>query len=165
MHAYLLTLMNMQKHAPTLPFYTANTSIGPPSTLSHSCFALRTKNWALAAQFAWGCTTTPPPHKCMDAWTMHVILHHPPLDWILLHPRVQHGYRNTCGVSKMGHAGSGTVWESDNCSYTVPITIVSWCHMITLRQSLKLHQTSSCPFSSSSSSLPQASGKQLVDIL
>src|ERR1700733_9852637 len=42
--------------------------------------------------------------------------------------RVQHGYGNTHGVSKMGHTGSGTVWEFGNRGYTVPVTVVSRCH-------------------------------------
>lgn len=49
------------------------------------------------------------------------------------HHRFQHGYRNTCGVSKTGHVGLGMVWEFGNHGYTVPVTMVSWCHMVTLR--------------------------------
>ena len=73
-------------------------------------------------------------------------------------------YRNTHGVSKTGHTGSGMVWEFGNHGYTVPITAVSQCHVVTLRWSSKLHQMSSCPSFSSSSALPQTSGKKLVHI-
>jgi len=46
--------------------------------------------------------------------------------------RVQHGYGNTRGVWAAGMVGTGTVWEIPTCDYTVPITVVSQCHMGTI---------------------------------
>ena len=38
--------------------------------------------------------------------------------------RVQHGYGKTCGVPKMGAAGTGVVLELPTCIDTVPLTMV-----------------------------------------
>ena len=73
MGTYPLTLMNMQKYALTLCFYTINTCVAPLSALSCLYFAPRTPNHAQAAQFAQGYTIPgkhlpllygpkPPPH-------------------------------------------------------------------------------------------------------
>lgn len=73
MRAYPLTLMNMQKCALTLCFYTVNTFVAPLSALSCLYFAPRTPNHAQAALFAQGYTIPgkhlpllygpkPPPH-------------------------------------------------------------------------------------------------------
>src|ERR1700760_2195092 len=73
MCTYPLTLMNMQKCALTLCFYTVNTFFAPLSALFCLYFAPRTPNHAQAAQFAQGYTIPgkhlpllygpkPPPH-------------------------------------------------------------------------------------------------------
>jgi hypothetical protein len=46
--------------------------------------------------------------------------------------RVCHGYGNTHSVWAMGIVGMGMVWEILTHSYTIPITVVSWCHMGTI---------------------------------